>query len=617
MQQQLPLIQSESSWCPPSSFPDLTKEKLIAIDLETYDPDLIQKGSGWATSNGHIIGIAVATEDWQGYFPIRHVNGNNLDENLVLDWLQRQLNTSSKKVFHNAMYDIGWLRREGIDLKGQILDTMVASPLIDENRYSYSLNALAKSYLKESKNEDLLRTAAVEWGVNPKNEMYKLPANYVGPYAEQDASLTYRLWNILEKEIKEEELETMLELELALVPILFQMRWTGVRVDLEKAENIKKDLKTKEHKILHKIKKTYGEIEVWNSRSIGRALDKANIPYDRTEKTNAPKLEKEWLLTHKHELPKMIGEARELNKAHTTFIDSVLRYEHNGRVHAEPHQLRSDIGGTVSGRFSYTNPNLQQVPARNKTLGPLIRSIFLPEKGEQWASFDYNQQEPRLVVHYSALMKYPKADEVANTYKEGNADFHQIVAEMAQIPRKQAKNINLGLFYSMGEKKLSEQLGISYNEAQEIFEKYHRRVPFVKMLSFFCRNRASDRGSIKTLLGRKCRFNLWEPRDWQAGKIMTYERAKREFGHGIRRAFTHKALNRLIQGSAADQTKKAMVDLYKEGIVPMIQIHDELCISLKNNEQKETAKYIMENCVKLEIPSEVDVEIGKNWGEIK
>ena len=447
--------------------------------------------------------------------------------------------------------------------------------------------------------------------------MYKLPANYVGPYAEQDASLTYRLWGILEKEAKEQELDKILKLETDLLPILFKMRWTGVRVDLEKAENIKKDLKAKENKILHAIKKSYGEIEIWNSSSICRAFDKASIPYERTEKTGAPKVEKDWLLSHKHELPKMIGEARELNKAHTTFIDSVLRYEYNGRIHAEPHQLRSDIGGTVSGRFSYTNPNLQQVPARNKTLGPLIRSIFLPEEGEQWGSFDYSQQEPRLVVHYSKLMNYPKAEEVADAYNEGNADFHQIVAEMAQIPRKQAKNINLGLFYSMGERKLSEQLGISYNEAQEIFEKYHRRVPFVKMLSFFCRNRASERGAIKTLLGRKCRFDLWEPRDWQAGKIMTYERAKQEFGRGIRRAFTHKALNRLIQGSAADQTKQAMVNLHKEGITPMIQIHDELCISIGDSEKIKTIKYIMENCVKLEIPSEVDVEIGENWGEIK
>ena len=618
MAYQIPLLQTESQWCPPDVLPDLTDADQIAVDLETRDPNLLNKGPGWATGDGYIIGIAVATSDWQGYFPIRHDNGSNLDRDLILRWLKKQLATNSNKVFHNAMYDVGWLRREGVEIQGAIKDTLIAAPLLDENRFSYSLNALAKTYIASSKNERVLQEAAREWGVDAKSEMWKLPAMYVGPYAEQDARATLDLWKALSTEILKTDLQYILDLELSLLPTLINMRWKGIRVDLEKAATIQSDLEKREKQILHKIKKEYNrDVEIWNSRSIGELFDKAKIEYDLTEKTKAPKIDRSFLENHPHELPKLILEAREFNKANTTFINSILRYQHKGRIHAEIHSLRSDQGGTVSGRFSYSNPNLQQIPARHKILGPMIRSIFVPEKDEKWISIDYSQQEPRLVVHYASLLKLPKVDDVVDEYKKGEADFHSIVAEMANIPRRQAKDINLGLFYSMGERKLAEQLNIPLEEAQEMFQKYHSRVPFVKMLSDYCRNRASTKGYIRTLLGRKCRFDLWEPRQFGTGKIGNLEKAQAEFGPSIKRAFTHKALNRLIQGSAADQTKAAMRTLAEEGFLPLLQVHDELCFSSSDPDEIKKIAEIMESCISLEIPSKVDIEYGDSWGTAK
>ena len=205
--------------------------------------------------------------------------------------------------------------------------------------------------------------------------------------------------------------------------------------------------------------------------------------------------------------------------------------------------------------------------------------------------------------------------DVLEAYLNLDADFHTIVADMAGIPRSQAKTINLGLFYGMGKNKLQAELGLDKNEANALFNTYHARVPFVKQLMYSVMERAQDAGKIRTLLGRRCRFHLWEPNQFGIHKPLPHEAALAEHGPGIKRAYTYKALNRLIQGSAADMTKKAMVDLYKEGIIPHIQVHDELDISVNNNEDK--IKEIMESAVDLEVPNKVDYESGPNWGQIK
>tara|TARA_R100000664_G_scaffold18128_1_gene27129 strand:+ start:1526 stop:3391 length:1866 start_codon:yes stop_codon:yes gene_type:complete len=617
---QMPLFQPPSEWTPPEKVPDLSTATEIAIDLETCDPNIKTMGPGWPRGDGFIAGIAVAVEGWKGYFPIRHEGGGNFDEKIIKRQIKKIMELPCDKVFHNASYDVGWLRWWGIEVKGKIIDTLIAAPLIDENRFRYSLNDLGKDYLKDTKSEALLYEAAREWGIDAKSEMYKLPPMYVGPYAEQDADLTLRLWQYFKVELIKQELSSIFDLETRLFPCLLDMKSNGVRVDLQKANHIKVDLSKKEKQILYKIKQDTGiDVDIWAAVSVAKAFDKLKISYERTPKSGQPKFDKNFLTTHKHPLAQMIVQAREFNKARTTFIDTILTHEHKGRIHADIHQMRSESGGTVTGRFSYSNPNLQQIPARNKDIGPMIRSIFVPDDKCQWGSFDYSQQEPRVLVHFAALTGggLKGADEVIESYTHEDPDFHQAVADMAGIDRRTAKTINLGMMYGMGKGKLASELGLDKDETEDLFTQFHANVPFVKQLMEQATRKAENVGFLRTLLGRKCRFDTWEPKAFGIHKPLPLWQAEKEYGRDLKRAWTYKALNRLIQGSSADMTKKAMVDLYEQGVVSHIQVHDELNCSIESEEQAQKIKEAMENTVQLKVPLKVDMDIGSSWGEMK
>ena len=617
------MFEAQKEWICPENYPDLKGYKYIAIDLETKDPDLKSRGSGAIIGNGNIVGIAVAVDGWSAYYPIAHEGGGNLDKDKVLSWVKQICANDNVKIFHNAMYDVCWLRAAGIQINGHIVDTMVMASLIDENRLSYTLNSISYEFLGEVKDEKALTEAAQSWGIDPKSEMYKLPAMYVGNYAEKDAQLTSELFKVLSRETQKQNLQNVFDLETQLFPCLIDMKFKGVRVDIEKAHKLKQQLTSQEHELLLKVKQETGiEPQIWAARSIATVFDKLGLHYERTEKSLAPSFTKNFLQEHKHPIVQMIAKAREINKAHTTFIDTILKFSYKGRIHADINPIRSDQGGTVTGRFSYANPNLQQIPARNKELGPMIRSLFLPEIGHKWGCFDYSQQEPRLVVHYAATTEPICFDEsvtkIVSEFKNNSVDFHKTVADMAGISRDQAKTINLGLFYGMGKAKLQAELGLNTKEEAEVlFNQYHDNVPFVKELMNKTSQFAQTSGSIGTLLGRRCRFNKWEPSTFGMHTAMSFEEAERTYGRGrIRRAMTYKALNKLIQGSAADMTKKAMLDLYNEGIIPHIQIHDELDISVKDDNQAKKIVEIMENAVTLAIPNKVDYESGETWGDI-
>ena len=614
---QQPLFTPETEWVPPHRLPDLSGHLEIAIDLETRDPNLLTMGSGSVRRDGEVVGIAVAVEGWSGYFPIAHEGGGNMDRALVLDWFEEVLHTTSTKIFHNAMYDVSWIRSMGFQINGGIIDTMIAASLIDENRFSYTLDSVGKDYIGMRKNEKLLQDAAKDFGVNPKAEMWRLPAPFVGEYAEKDAEITLKLWHALQHEISKQDLWDVFNLETNLFPCLVDMKFKGVRVDVEKAAAVKTQLTVTEGELLRDIKKIAGfDVEIWAAASIAKAFDGQKIPYDRTEK-GAPSFTKNFLATHPAELPKLINEAREINKANTTFIDTILKHEYKGRIHAEINQIRSDQGGTVTGRFSYNSPNLQQIPARHKHLGPLIRSLFIPEEKCMWGCFDYSQQEPRILVHFASLMKLEGTGAIVDAYNDGSADFHQMIADMAGIDRKQAKTINLGIMYGMGKNKLMAELGLMKDAAEKLIKTYHQRAPFVKMLSEAVARRADDSGKIRTIGGRLCHFDLWEPHGFGIKKPLKHADALREHGPGIKRAFTYKALNKLIQGSAADMTKQSMLALYQEGVIPHVQIHDELDISVPSVEEAQKIIDVMEQAVELQVPNKVDFEKGDSWGDIK
>ena len=645
------MLMPTTEWVAPTEFPDLRQAEEIAIDLETRDPDLKKLGSGAIRGNGEVVGIAVAVDGYKGYFPIAHGEGPNMDRDKVLSWFKDVCESPATKIFHNAMYDVCWIRNLGLKINGTIIDTMIAASIIDENRFNYTLNALSWLYLNQGKNESLLNQAAKERGLDPKADMWKLPASEVGSYAEQDANLTLKLWHHLKRIIVEDDLQNIFNLESDLFPCLVDMRFLGVRVDVSKANQLKTALAVKEQNLLQQIKIETGiDTQIWAARSIAQVFEKLKLPYSRTEKTDSPSFTKNFISSHKHPVVRMIAEARKINKVSTTFIDTILSHEHNGRIHADINQIRSDDGGTITGRFSYHNPNLQQIPARDPETGPLLRSLFIPEEGMKWGTFDYSQQEPRLVTHYGMKAELPSAYTIGDEYNNNpSTDFHQIVAQMADIDRKDAKTINLGLFYGMGKAKLQNELGLSKDSAEELFSKYHAKVPFVKQLSNKLMNIATNNGMIRTLLRRRCRFPKYEPilrgSDWgtyvpaedhetmlELQKMGPYLKdsednvlkdkhgnPRKNYWHNnpTRRAFTYKSLNRLIQGSAADMTKKAMVDLYKEGHIAHIQIHDELDFSVESDAQADKIKQIMEQAVELEVPNKVDYESGPNWGEIK
>ena len=572
-------------------------------------------------------------------------------------------NENITKVFHNAMYDVCWIRAvTGKMIKGRIVDTMIAASVIDENRFKYSLDALSKDYLNEEKYKYDLQQKTLEWSggtvKDPMTNMHKLPASIVKEYAKQDVNLTYKLWKLFDKKIDEvlytkddgeqKTCRKIFELETKLFLCLVDMKFKGVKIDVAKAVLFGRHLKKRRDQIVRSIENiTTIKVDIWAAASIKKLLDHLCIDdYKVTPKSKMPQLPKDYLKTHRNKFLRAIAKAREYDKAANTFIDGLLEYVHEGRIHADINQIRSDSGGTVTGRFSMSNPNLQQIPAKGY-IGRKMRALFLPEEGCNWGSFDYSQQEPRIVVHYAIKIGLPKTERLEEEFKKGSADFHQIVADMANISRKQAKTINLGLFYGMGRVKLQKELGLEQTTARQLFNDYHNKVPFVQALSLELQNFAKKNKLLFTLQDRFCRFDKWETfdKEWnnetqrynpvtlytKEGAIEAYKAElfskiqknkidpdyMKHFEKNYTPAFTYKALNRLIQGSAADMTKKAMVDLHKRGIVPHIQIHDELCVSIRDNIEAAKIKSIMEHTIKLEIPNKVDYESGPNWGTLK
>ena len=673
---------------------DLKGVDTVAVDLETYDPELIKKGSGAVKKVGFVCGIAIATKKQTLYFPIKHAHTDNLNPDNTWKVLNKKLfqNKDIRKVFHNAMYDVCWIRAEsGLMPQGPLLDTMVAASVIDENRMKYSLDSLSKDYLEDTKYKYDLRDKVLEWSKgtikDPMTNMHKLPYALVKDYAEQDVNLTLRLWNLFEKKIDEEKvvekgtkdekvktLRHIFELETELFPCLVHMKFKGVRINEIGAKKLGERLQRTKNNIVNYIHRRTGiRIEIWAASSIKKLLDKLKIKdYKTTPKSKLPQLPKDYLKTHENHFIRFIAKAREFDKAENTFVEGLLNFVHKGRIHADINQIRGEKGGTITGRFSMSNPNLQQIPAKG-FIGKKMRELFLPEEGCSWGSFDYSQQEPRLVVHYAVKLKGCNigTERVVESYKnDPDTDFHQVVADMAHIPRITAKTINLGLFYGMGKNRLAQQLGLSWEESKILFNKYHKEAPFVKKLSSSLEDFAKRNMFLYTLENRFCRFDKWEPMEkrWKPKekkfiikvveevietdkKTKKQKKIKREvekpvplfskeeakihykamrsdkgyppdetckyFTNFYQPAFVYKALNKLIQGSAADMTKKAMVLLYRKGILPHIQIHDELCISIKNTQQAEKIKKIMETVIKLEVPNKVDYEFGPNWGTLK
>jgi DNA polymerase I-like protein with 3'-5' exonuclease and polymerase domains len=613
-------------------FPSLAGQGLISVDVETCDPDLKERGPGWH-SGGFIAGVAVGTEaGHRGYYPIGHAAGENLDKDKVLAWLRAELSDAKVgKVFANAIYDLGFLAAAGVEVRGPLYDIQLAEPLIDETRPSYSLEALAQHHFGEGKLDDelggwitgnLRDEAGRKFNSrNYKGAIWRAPANIVAPYAIGDIDLPLRIFAKQKAELERLDLWSLFEMEISLIPMLLAMRQRGVAVDIPYAEGLYREFGRRQDAIYGQIRDAAGvEFSPWNAKDLGRVLDALEIPYGLTSITKAPSITKEFLELHEHPMARALRELRRLDKLKATFIrGAIIEGAYNGRIYCSFNQLRSDGFGTVSGRFSSSKPNLQQIPARGED-GKKIRACFVPDDGMIWASFDWSQIEYRLAVNDAAHFGFRGADEVVDLYaNDPTTDFHQVVADMTSLPRDRAKTVNFGILYGEGVVKLCRDLGLDQMAGEQLLREYHRKAPFMRPLIEYWMEVAHRKHQLRTALGRIRRFNKWELR--RAGKRIPLKNKV----PGAR-LVTFTALNARIQGSAADIMKAAMSDIWSSGVcdvlgAPHLTVHDELDFSAPESKAGREAlaevKRLMEEVVDINIKLTVDFKTGKNWGMCK
>jgi DNA polymerase I-like protein with 3'-5' exonuclease and polymerase domains len=307
----LPLFPPESSWKPPAEPPNLSSVRRLGVDTETRDPGLTTFGPGFLHGKANLVGVSLGTEDAKWYFPVAHPEDNCQWD--VKAWLTDLLSADREYVGANLSYDVEALDHFGVRLGGKWLDVQIAEPLLDEERVGgYSLDSLSESYLGARKNEQALIDAAVSYGYDPKGDLWKLPARFVGAYAEDDAQLAIR---ILEKQLpllEEQGLSPVFDLETRLLPIVWQMRKRGVRIDVAGAEALGRQWAARHEELLKLIHANSGmKVDIWSGRHLQQVCQSRGLTHPLTEKGN-PSFSNDWLAAHEYPLFQLIAEAREL-----------------------------------------------------------------------------------------------------------------------------------------------------------------------------------------------------------------------------------------------------------------------------------------------------------------
>lgn len=634
----------ETGWRPRSmaDLPDLRNCKVISFDTETKDPKLNANGPGWGRGIGHIVGISFAAPGIPGfYLPIRHETCSeyNLDPEPVLRYADAMLNTPNiPKVGANLIYDVGWCWWEKVRVSGPLYDVQFAEALLDSETPKVNLDVLSHKYLHRGKQTSLLYKFLSEWSgrgeAHPRlrEDIYRCPPQLVGPYAEADADQPLA---IIEKQWGAMERRGVLDLffiECKLIPLLVAMRLQGAPVDIPYAEQFHDELAGELKQLEVQMQEVAGVRVNPNSTADLKAAFKRNgipVPIRKgTEATvtfDAAALEG---LADTHPLPALVLEWRQREKVRGTFIKSYLLDSHiDGRIYCSFHPLKGEGGGARSGRFSSSDPNLQNIPVRTD-IGKRVRRAFVAQKGARWRKWDYSQIEYRLLAHHAVG---PGADELRAKFNANpDIDYHELVQELIrqltgiELDRRPVKTINFGLIYGMSQKELARRLGLAAKAGQDLFQNYHRAAPFAKATMDDAVREAERYGTVTTLLGRRSDFNMWVGSAWEDEAVgLPYEKALLRYGSKLKRAYTHKALNRRLQGGAADIMKKAMVDCYEAGIfaetgIPLLTVHDELDFEDFGAEDApcwEAMRDIMENCVKTRVPIRIDDSKGPNWAD--
>ena len=610
----------EANWVAPAEFIPLNG--IVSIDFETRDTTLSSIGSAWAfpSEDDYVLGVAVECQGQAAYYPVRHPEGNFHDPEKVWDWLKVNLARSDvHMIAANSLYDLGWLRRHGIKPANGAIDVQGLAALLDENRLSYSLDNLSKDMLGIGKEHTILDQVAQSHNIkNIFDHLWRLPARFIGPYATQDAVLNSKLFMHLWPQIQAQGLRDLAQLEREVMSVVVEMRYRGIRVNMEKAEAARKYLQEKEDACIRRIKAATGEtVSAWEAETIRRAVEAAGLTLPRTA-TDKASVTKGWLEEHAtaSSVIQDVLEIRRYNKARTTFLDGhIFEHARNGRIHPEFHPLRRENEdgssfGTVTGRFSSSNPNFQQLPARDPEVMMLVRGLMEPEDGERWHNADYSSQEPRISLHYAYELKLEGAAEMVQIFQDNpRTDLHGLCAQWMNTPRQHAKTIFLGLCYGMGGAKLCRELGlptdirnirgrdveVAGKEGQVLLNTYHSKVSWVQPLITQAQTEVKLKGYITTILDRRCRF----------------------FQKGGEYMYINKALNRRIQGSAADQAKRSMVEAYYAGYTPLVTEHDALGFSVGSDTDIRRQIEVMTDCMTLHVPVMVDSKVAGSWGAAK
>lgn len=667
---QMNLWQPATSWQRAPSLPHIPTGAVVAVDSETRDEGLNKSiGPGWPHDDGWLCGVSYAWTGGADYLPVRDPDTECFDRDQLDAWL-RDLEKRCTLVFQNATYDMGWC---GLRTTKRIHDTHAAAVLLNENEFDYGLDAICKRLDVPGKDETALREAAAAMGVDPKKEMWKLPARFKGAYATQDAVATLGAHERQMPMIIGQKLEKAYELECALIPHIRDMRARGIKTNTDTAEKLVVKYRKLRDAILVDMQRhcnseqqrapTMEDIRSpkWLEWQLSDAVGSANIPRHLPKGKSMvgnPAFEKEWLERQTHPLPVAIAKARSLDECAEKFLcNYILGYVHRGRLHAEINQLRDAGEGTSKGtrsyRFSYGNPPLQQMVRPNPDkatpghkdytegfvdVGTEIRSCFEPEDGEVFGAPDYGQQEYRWIVQKAFELKLPGAEDAVRKYQtDRKTDFHNLVVAMTGLTRKRAKDTNFAKAFGAGVPKFAEMTGMTVDEARATMEQYDENMPFVKKLAEKCQSVASDRGYVILLNGYRARFDTWEvswlePEDFKRAKMEGQRIEPCSLGEAqarrnnpdhvwhqkrLRRAKCNIAGNRVIQGSAAVQTKMALRAQADAGMLPLLQMHDELGHSVPNARYAKDIVEIMETVVQRDVPFLVDAEFGPTWGECK
>ena len=594
------------------NYPDLSSAKMIAFDTETYDPYLIEEGPGCFRRDGYVMGVSLATDDgFAEYYSLHHSDTPSDERSANLKYIKTILGNNISKLGVNCGYDFGWLHDYlGVEINGKLNDIQIAEPLLDEYQQHYSLDFQSHKYLGVGKENDELKEWCEKRNLkgDPRKYIWQMPYELVRKYAIGDVKQPLVIFEKQKVLLEEQNLMRVYDMETDLLRPIFAMRSKGIRVDRNKiratVERLEKDIITWERELFDQ----YGEFNVNSSQQIAEVLAKLHIKYPLTNK-GSPNIDHKFLeFNCGDSIGNKILKLRSAKKVISTFLMGAFTdYNVQDRIHPNFVTMKQDEGGTVTGRLSCQNPNLQQVPSKDETYGPECRSVFIPEENCWYGKIDYSQIEYRIIAHYALGAG---SDKIRKEFNDNPyTDYHYLVQQWIQevtgvsLERKKVKNLNFGTAYFMGIESMSKKFGWSMEQSEELNKVYFDTFTFLKPTRTAVVNIAKMRGYVHTILGRRARIT-----------------------HAMRENRKEYIVwNHLVQGTAADIMKKAIVDAWKSGVLDVltahITVHDELGVSVPKTKEGIEAyrelKNTMEHVVNLKIPIIAEAEIGSSWGETK